>query len=268
MSFEDYASEFGSTCKKCNGKRVFFENDKTLLCFCQLKASIKFKYDSMPIENVVKKLDWDDYLGDTFIENQKIKIHGWQDARDKALGYCFSSYPISRVHQAKYTADSIKECMKSRISLSKIPNRLREGANLVILGEDATGKTFLASLIAKEIIYASVLLKDMYVKWISFSKLISSLCFNRIDYDLVDDLSFANDFLILDHVHRPAQGNYQKNILDEIFSERIANNRPTIITGSYGLDEYDETMLRDIFSDGFFRLLNHNLTAKIKVKRL
>ena len=169
--------------------------------------------------------------------------------------YCFSESKIEKIHHCKFDNSLIESILEKHISLSKIKNRRNEGANIAFFGDDDTGKTLLASLVAKEIIYSSVLLSDFDFRWISFNTLINALSFDRTDYALFDDVSCV-DFLILDNVYIPQQGNYMKNILDDIFHERITKKMPILITGQ-------NITNRKMLGDEFFRILNSNNTRKV-----
>ena len=259
MSFEDFSKQFAEQCKICGKKGHNRLGNKIVVCQCQLRAIIKYRCETLPVS--LKDLEWIDYTGSSPVNGNVVDIANWQQGRDISLAYCFSDKSVSHLSGCSYSMAEVKDFIKHRISNSKIINRLKEGANLVLLGEDSTGKTLLASLIAKEVIYASVLLMNMNVKWTSFNTLINAMNFDRMDFSLLEDL-IITDFLFLDNVYRPHQGDYRKNAIDELFHERLNNKKPTIITGTRPIgDSYSNN--RQALGDEFYRMLNSSYTAKI-----
>jgi len=259
LSFDEHAAYFAEHCDKCQGKRFVIEEEKRVICSCQSKALVKHRYDQIPTD--LKNKDWEDYTGDFIQNNKEIRVVNWKESRDIAFGYCFSKKSINQLSKCELNLDKIKEILERRFSRSRIKKRYDDGSNLAILGNSFTGKTLLAALVAKEIIYASVLLIDKDVKWVSFNSLINSLSFNRVDYDLIDEISYV-DFLILDNVNAPKQGNYMKNVIDELFYNRINQNLPIIITGSSDINR-DDYPNRQALGDEFYRFLNSAKTQKI-----
>jgi len=279
LSFNEHASEFAKNCQRCHGRTYLLENGKYVVCQCQLQAQIQHRREQIPKD--FRYLKWLDYTGDTVIGNGKhVHVINWQESRNTAFRYCFSKKPINKIVDGgkllpnKEDNKVIEDTIEKRISKSKILKRKEEGANLAIFGVEATGKTLIAALIAQEIIYASVLLGDFDFKWLSFNTLINSISFNRVNYELIDEVSYV-DFLVLDNVYIPQQGNYMKNILDEIFYDRLMNKMPTILTAEAGTensehfkkkDQYSGTTARQAVGDEFYRLLNSSNTQKIVLK--
>lgn len=261
MKFEEFSTEFANKCDKCNGKKYIYEGENRYTCHCQLKALAKYRYELIPIDSVLRTFDWTDYNVHT---PSNKTILNWQHVRDTALGYCFSPKSISDISKCEFDIDDVEYYIKHRITKSQIIERLNEGANLAILGEDFTGKTFLASLIAREVVYASVFISNFDFRWISFNSLINSLSFDKSNNELVDDLLYTNDFLVLDNVSIPKQASYKLNVLNELFYERLNNRKPVIITGSKLLESSDYK-LREQLGDDFFRLFNSDRTVKISL---
>jgi len=257
LPFEEFSFKFSKTCKKCNGKKYLVENDEITECSCQLKALIDYKISLIPVDSDFRSLDWDDYTGDTVREGKEHRVLNWQQARNLAFEYCFSKDSILKIglDETKVSSEIIEKIINKRFSNSKILNRMKEGANLVLFGDSFSGKTLLAYLVTREVIGASVLLGDFDVKWVSFNTLINSLGFDRVNHQLIDEISYV-DFLILDNVYIPQQGNYMKNILDDIFHERITKKMPILITGQ-------NITNRKMLGDEFFRILNSNNTRKV-----
>jgi len=274
LSFDEHATRFAENCKECRGKRYVLENNKHVVCKCFLNAVIQHRLDQIPIDFRYK--EWLDYVGITD-DGKDIHNSNWKEARAITFAYCFSKRTIKNIEEINYEdidQNFINKKIRHRASNSKILFRKNEGANLAIFGDEMTGKTLLASLVAKEIIYASVLLGNFDFKWLSFNTLINSISFDRINYDLVDEITCV-DFLVLDNAYIPQQGNYMKNVLDEIFYDRLMGKMPTIITGSSGMensehfkkkDQYSGITARQAMGDEFYRLLNSSNTQKIVLK--
>jgi DNA replication protein DnaC len=260
MNFEDYAIEYSRKCNRCSGRRYVEEKEKMVICPCQLKALIKYRYDEIPVSAKTKELDWTDFTG--LIADKYMNVSNWKKSRDIAFGYCFSEKRAEELNMCDYSNDDIEDLMKHRISKSKIQDRLNEGSNLFIMGEEYSGKTLLASLIAREIVFYSVLKKDIYFKWISFHSLINALSFNRIDYAFFDDITYTNDFLVLDNVFIPKQRNFMYNMLDELFYERSNKKKPIIVTGPF---LNDDPITREKLGNEIFRIYNNHKTNKIKL---
>lgn len=260
MTFEDFAIESSQNCTKCKGRRYVEEENKMVICSCQLKALIKFRYEEIPVSKNIKETDWQDYTGNV-IDSESI-VSNWKQSRDISFGYCFSDLPADKISKCNYDIDDIMYYVKHRISKSRIEERLNEGASLFIMGEESSGKTLLASLVAREIVLASVLKKNIYFKWISFHSLINALSFDRVDYAFFDDIAYTNDFLVLDNIFIPKQRNFMHNMLDELFYERFNKKKPIIVTGNL---LSDEPFVREKLGNEIFRIYNSSKTNKIKL---
>ena len=273
MKFEEYSILLSGPCKLCNGKRYIEKDNQQEICKCQLRALIHYRHDQLPVD--LRYKEWGDYTGDNVKKSKEIKVRNWEKCRCLAFAYCFSKESISEINDCNISLGSIQQILKKRISKSKIIKRKKEGANIAFFGDDDTGKTLLAALVAKEIIYASVLLGDLDFKWLPFSTLINALNFDRPNYSLIDEVSCV-DFLVLDNVYVPQQGNYMKNFLDELFHDRRTKRLPIILTGTHAVaDSNAKTKTRgdllldsrQAVGDEFYRLLNSENTQKINLQK-
>lgn len=229
---EDYQIYYAKQCLICNGNATILDGNIRRECVCQKKARRKFRFEQIDIYPPdLKYKDWSDFTG---IITKQDKIIGHLttqsvlNARNKAFSYCY---------KAPFSLD----ILKNRGQYLKVHHHLDDGQNIIIAGDEQTGKTLLAAIICKEVANASVLVnRDLDYRWIKFYDIINAARWNldyntgqskQIDHPFLDRLSEL-DFLFIDamDLQRGGHNSPADHIsMDSLFGARILNYRPTIV---------------------------------------
>ena len=219
-SYEEFSQYYASKCSACNGDKRVYRDSKWYRCGCQFLSSLRWRFQQAKIvPDSLKKLTWKDFDG---CIRHGDSISGMVDseviieARGKALKYCFGSNSIA--------------VTKDRHKHSKIYDRLLSGNNVVIVGDNSSGKTLLATLILKEVVlYCADTADDLSFEWVNASELLHACRWDNsktVDHDYVDDCVSA-DFLFVDNLDVPTD---HIASINRLVGSRQVNRRPTIIT--------------------------------------
>ncbi len=229
-TYKDYCDHFATTCKACKGDKKVLKEGIWKGCGCQFVATIKWRFDKVQIDPKLKTLSWGEFDG---ILNRGCKEDPdykklldpaiAKKAKYSAFEYCFGTKRFEALEDRKKNL-----CLSSRIG---------SGQNVVIVGDKQSGKTLLASLILKEVVYASLLFAEEYTfEWIRGYKLLdvaSRLDDRPVDLNRLDELGSA-DFLFIDGLVAP-KGYWSS--LDRLVDDRMSVGLPTIVTCSHGFWE-------------------------------
>lgn len=276
-TFEEFAKESAAACPRCKGDH-YVERDGTFsVCPCQVNALLRFRFEQLPIDRTVRVRtweDWDGYVrlreGDSlFDENghELVVNHSWLISQ-VAFHYCFGDTPLAKL-AAWNSGGSLESKIDREKSVSgrpgslRIDKRISEGANLAIMGDPQSGKTFLASLIAKECVYSSVLVRDIEIMWVSRARLENAIEFKQRDQAYISSLIYQPDVLFIDGLRElPGKAAYQVPLLDDLFESRLSQGRPIIVTGHRELVEHPEKL-----GEGFAGFMRSERTIVLELLR-
>jgi len=225
----DYCSYYASKCKECKGARRVWKNDIWMACGCQYIASVKWRFEQIDVfPPSLKYLSWKDFTGDIkAVHGGKSQISNQLDmstfihAKKEVLKYCFNSSDIS--------------VLDDRQNKSAIFERYAAGDNIIISGSKKTGKSLLATLILKEVVYASVSTKnDLSFEWISWNELLEAARWDTDKPINSEQLYLWSDidFLVIDGIARQGGHTTPPDLvaLNSFFVRR--RHLPTIIVAS------------------------------------
>lgn len=255
LKYKDYSQYYADNCRICCGIGHITHEGVRTMCICQHTAKMKWRFEQLEVmPRELKYKDWGDFCGVSNTGDHKLTDNSFVKAKEKALKYCFGSDNISVINNRSKTLI--------------VHNHLKTGRNVIITGVPKSGKTLLAILIIKEVVYAC----RIYNLDITFRCIKSNILqnesrwdkFRTINHVLLDELKDV-DFLIIDNIDKPKQGGH-KDIppdtiaLDSLFYHRIIQNKPTIIICSDNFWECSihpqyqaETLVR--WGDAFASLL-------------
>ena len=266
LSYEDYKRYHASKCQVCKGVERIQKNGIWVVCACQHSASIKWEYDQIKIyPDSIKYKTWDDFIG---IDDKGAKLtdRSFVDAKGKSLLYCFDCADPAAI--------------KDRASHSIVLKHLKDAQNVVIVGGTHSGKSLVATLILKEVIYASVLRQEqVHFQWIRSIELVDAARWDvqkkTIDRDYLDELSKVS-FLFIDGFDlRPERGDHRFppdiNSLNTLFNNRI-EQLPTILICSDRFWKAACTpgqcdLIREEWGDDFMSLLGHSRNVVIELHK-
>lgn len=235
LTYEQYCEHYARQCDNCKGKRRYKIDGNWTACPCQQKAALKFRFESIPIQpEELKRLTWKDFTGRVPKKGSVISGNAYQSARKTLLGYCFNS------NDEKAILSNDFDVMQERRRLySCVLDHLQDGQNLAIFGGSETGKSLLAMIVIKEVIYASLVFgrPNVSFRWTRGSELLHAVTWDgegkTVDEAFMWDL-VATDYLVIDDVYLERKGHSRAPDvveLDRLFSERMIRSRPTIIVG-------------------------------------
>ena len=170
--------------------------------------------------------------------------------------------------------------LKNRSKNLKIHKHLNDGQNLIIVGDEGSGKSFLGILVLKELIYASSFLRrDLEYRWVESYDLINAATWQTmrgygkaVDDDFLDFL-IDLDFLFLDGVDAQKRGHNRPPdhyALDKLFGSRRIENSPTIITCSktfWKLTALRRDSVQQIYGDQFLEILLDDSNVVIQLEK-
>lgn len=223
---------YAHECKFCAGVKSITDADGIRReCTCQKLARQKWRLEQVKIRpDSLKYKGWSDFNG-TIEDNGQIignlVLESAVDGRNKAFRYCYG---------IPYTTGKLPIHVHKHVS---------DGQNVIITGDNGSGRSLLAVLILKEVIRASSLLTDaLEYRWIETFDLIDAARWTingsadkGVDHDYLDHVS-GLDFLFLEGVGLQTRGhNYPPDhfALDKLFGYRRSMRLPTIMTCSKDL---------------------------------
>lgn len=262
IDYSSICNLFAKRCKLCKGSKFVIKNGIDCICPCQLRAAAKWKFEQVEVHPAsLKYKDWKDFTG--LIGSDKITgtltIESLRDARNAALNYCFGS--------------SDKHVLDDRRKYLIVHKHLQDGQNVVIVGDNNSGKTLLSTLILKEVAWASVLFsKRIDFKSIHFLDLVKAATWQfdgttvlkHMDLDYLDDLADFH-FLAIDDIDILLRGyNHPPDHIqmDSFFFNRKIRNYPTIFSATSSFMKKMSTNIGDTqhkYGSGFVNtFLNPN----------
>lgn len=270
LSYEDYKRYHASKCKICKGAERVQKGGIWVACGCQHVASVKWDYDQIKIypENIKYKT-WDDFIG---IDDKGAKLtdQSFVDAKEKALRYCFDRADPS--------------VTKDRAKHSIILRHCQDAQNVVIVGGPHSGKTLVATLILKEVIFAAAMKQTgITFRWVRSPEIIDAARWDgsisgtskTIDRDLLEDLAEVH-FLFIDGLDlRPERGDHRfppdMLSLNTLFSRRLEKS-PTILICSDQFWKAASTpghsdLIREQWGDDFSALLGDPRNLVIELRK-
>jgi hypothetical protein len=198
-------------------------------------ATVKYRFEQIQITPPgLKYKTWSDFTGEikdidqdgNLVTIEQLDPEVFVVAKQRAMEYCFGS------HDPKVLEDR----QKHRI----VHNHAKDGQNLIIAGDRQTGRTMLAAIVLKEVVYADAHhCLDIEFRAMKASELINAARWDNnrtIDHVYLDEL-VSVDFLLIDGVSipKPKIGHTvpaDHIALDVFFRERRMDNHPTIVVCS------------------------------------
>ncbi len=230
LEYADYRGYYARKCSFCDGDGRVVDDGVRKECFCQKKARRKYRLEQIDIYPAnLKYKDWVDFTGIITQQDQivgHLTISSAMTGRDKAFEYCYG-VPYN------------KEIVKSRYNHLKIQDHLHDGQNIVISGDDRTGRSLLGAIICKEVANATVVLnRDLDYRWVKFYDILNAARWvydqqhhKPVNHHFLDMLA-GLDFLFIDGVDLQRGGkNYPADhiAMDALFGSRTMFNFPTIL---------------------------------------
>lgn len=229
MQYSDWCDLFANRCEVCSGTKFVKQNNVNRVCSCQLKATIKYRFEQIEVTpNSLKYKDWPDFTGvisDGGVIVGRLRIASALNARKKALGYCFSKPTI--------------QATQNRDKYSIIHKHSSSGKNIIIAGDRFSGKTLLAALILKEVVWASAIRGlDLSFKWVKSSNFITAARWDNerpVDYDYLMYLQSIR-FLAIDGIDNFSEyghtGPPDIITMNSFFADRRMSGMPLILVCS------------------------------------
>lgn len=193
-------------CSKCKDTGYI----GTTRCSCFKSNLIKLYYDSSDLKELISDANFD-----------KFNIE------------CFSKEKHPDDPESPKT--SMKKTLKK--SLSFIKDFGNNYDNLLFYGSSGTGKTFLSSCIARELLN-----KGYLVIYRTSEQLIADLRKVRFDNDtLLYDTLISCDLLIIDDLGTEQMSDFSKTELFNLINTKLLKKRPMLINTNLSLDEIMKT---------------------------
>ena len=261
LGYLDYCDYFAKKCKECKGsKRVLVKKDENSIgvwnaCGCQFIASTKWRYDQIPLPAELKNKTWDDFTGILKEGDDTISLaNSFVKGKEEALRYCFDSVdPLAREDREHHLV------VHTRTN------------NVVISGDPRSGKTLLAALILKEVVYASVLTRtELTFKCVKNAQLLEAARWDnnkQVDHEFLDDLAELN-FLLIDGLNCPTGHTTPPDLicLDRLFWSRHTAARPTIFVCSSGFKASGEMIINKL-GEGLHSALTDNRNIFVELRK-
>jgi len=145
LTYEDYSDFHAHKCAICKGAKRVNREGVWVTCGCQFNATAKWRLDQIQIyPESLKFKGWDDFVGISD-SGKKLTDSSFVEAKAKSLTYCFGMPDPNLV--------------KNRKQNSVVLEHIRDGQNVIIAGNSGSGRSLVATLILKEIFYASAIKK-------------------------------------------------------------------------------------------------------------
>lgn len=127
---------------------------------------------------------------------------------------------------------------------------LRDCVNLLLMGSNGAGKSFVSSIILQE-----CYVKYYTTRFITFKDLIHKT-FNREDVEPF----LSADFLVVDELGAEVslKSDAEKSLLEDILKQRFAKGKPTIICSNLNVDA-----LKDRYGNTFYSMLSEFVKVEI-----
>ncbi|MCQ2505951.1 MAG: ATP-binding protein [Lachnospiraceae bacterium] len=141
--------------------------------------------------------------------------------------------------------------MSENLSIAKdfVNNIDRQPANLLFMGQTGLGKTFLARIIANEVIKKSK--SVIFLTCYELSKIFKKDAFGtETSIEFTEDDVIDCDFLVIDDLGAELNNSFLDSRLNNVISERLSRGYSTLITTNLGL-----TDIRDNYSERIFSRL-------------
>lgn len=172
----------------------------------------------------------------------------------------FSNYDITLFDDKKVYNGvnmTLREMMNSYLNyLNKYINKFEEfGDNLLIYGETGTGKTFLSTSVAKELLE-----RGYFVVYRTIETLISDLRkikFQEEGFIELEDMLYNCDLLIIDDLGTEYINDFSRTELFSFINKKLLMKKKMIISTNFTLNELKEMYSERLFSRlaGDFRLM-------------
>lgn len=255
VSYEQYCNYFANKCKTCKGEKRVNVDGFWRCCACQYIAFTKWEYDRIKVTPPsLKCLTWDDFTGAIKGKNFGIlEENSFVQAKEKSMRYCFG--------------DACYDGPKNRSDNLIIQNKITSGQNVVISGSSNTGKSLIALLMIKEVIYTSVIHKcNIKFKWVQSTELANAGRWDNtssVNHDFLDEISEV-EFLVLDGLDMSfAKGHTTPPdaiAMDMIFDARRMSGHPTIFICSSSFkftDKYVSQTISKFWGNGILRSMGY-----------
>lgn len=230
LTHAEFRDHYARQCQTCKGAGCVVEDKVRKECTCQKTARRKYRLEQIDIYPPdLKYKDWGDFSG-IITQDDKVmghlKIESALAARDQAFRYCYG---------APYDVN----LLESRYKNLKIHERLSDGQNIVIVGDERTGRSLLGAIICKEVGNASLVLnRDLDYRWVKFYDILNAArwVFDSQHHKPVNhvflDMLASLDFLFIDNVDVQRGGkNYPPDhiAMDTLFGSRTLFHMPTVL---------------------------------------
>jgi len=180
------------SCPTCDGSGIYeIKGGVTVKCDCRQQKLLYKSYLHAGIGIKWQKLDWDDFAD--------AKEDAEVDPKQETVKYL--------THHDKY---------------------IRDGIGMVYMGWYGTGKTFLASLLAKELVKLGY--KVNFSTFVAMLNHFTKGWSDPEERDRFDKRVLGADVLILDDLGKELTKNLGMTTLDHILRQRMYAMRPTIFT--------------------------------------
>ena len=257
LSYDDIHIYYANKCSICKGKKRVFYDEVWTVCGCQHIATARWRLEQIQVyPDNLKYKDWSDFTGlikDKSTTVGRLNPASALEAKNKAMKYCFGSDDPNAV--------------KDRRNTLKVQDHISDGQNVIIAGGRGSGRSLLACLILKEVIYATSYFNlRLDYKWIKANSLISAARWDGerpINHDFLDDIQ-AQHFLVVDGIDLPQGGHNNPPdmvALNLMFYYRKLYQHPTIIVCSDTFwaavteQKYEQGLIKR-WGEEFFELIN------------
>jgi len=230
-------------------------------CTCKVRAEIK-SYITSIIPDGYEKYSISDFTGKNESGEKLIPNDILFKAREQLIKYCWKGLTFNDIRGQDLDA------------LNILDQRKLEGKNVVIYsdandveefsGKKSFGKTFIASLIMKEVIKRRAFPGNNIntYEWTPFSYLVRIL---KEDGMEASGLKGA-DWLVIDDISRSKgsreQNKFVSSIIEPLFIERVQDKKPTIFVFRFNVEK-DKRYIEEEFGAALARIVSDPKTHKI-----
>jgi hypothetical protein len=230
-------------------------------CTCKVASELKAYMESI-IPDPYYKYSINDFTGKNSLGEKLIPNDILFKAREQLVKYCWKNISFNDIKNSNLDELNILE------------SRRLEGKNVIIYSDSnevedfsnkkSLGKTFIASLIMKEIIKRRVFPGNhiQSYEWTPFSYLVKILKDDGVE---ASGLKGA-DWLVIDDISRSKgsreQNKFVSSIIDPLFIERVQDKRPTIFVFRFNVEK-EKRYIEEEFGAGLARIINDPKTHKI-----